>query len=60
MRWRRRKKAGNGLARAVAEREKSEQRLDAVRRHVVAPLRARGEANQFSEQLRALMEGGRR
>ena len=59
MRWRRKVK-GNGLAAATAEREKSEQRLESVREHVVKPLADKARHNQFAELIRQSLEGGQR
>lgn len=60
MRWRRRKVKGNGLAAAEAERRKSEERLEAARRHVVRPLRDKAHRNQFAQLIRQSLEGGSR
>lgn len=44
--------AAEGAARATAEAEKSAQRYEAVRRHVVRPLREAAESNQFASLIR--------
>jgi hypothetical protein len=43
---------GNGLAAAEAERRKSEERLESVRRHVVQPLTDKARHNQFAQLIR--------
>ena len=60
MKWRRRKVQGNGLAAAEAERRKSEERLESVRRNVVQPLADKARHNQFAELVRQSLEGGQR
>jgi hypothetical protein len=51
---------GNGLAAAEAERRKSEERLESVRRNVVQPLADKARHNQFAELVRQSLEGGQR
>ena len=61
MKWRRKKTSTpgrrNGLEKAIAERQESERRLEAVRANVVRPLREKANQNQFAELIRASLEG---
>lgn len=61
--WRRgrgRERARQARDQAAAEAAESQRRLNAVRKHVVTPLREIGERNQFGDMLAASLAEGRR